>query len=157
MFDPDVSGSGHQPLYFDQLTAIYNHYTVLTSTIVIRWRSRGSSASVVAGVFINDDSTVTPSNAVFRLEQSSAVYKTIGYQQSEEVVVTKKWSAKQAFGPSAISDPNLQGTSSANPSEQQMFTITMSPLDGSTTATIDAFVTITYDCVWQELKDIAAS
>lgn len=157
MYDPDISGTGHQPMYFDQLAAIYNHYTVLKSTIVVRLRSRGSSSAAVYAIYINDDSTVTPTNVVFRCEQSSAVYKTVGYQQSEEVVLKKTWDAKQAFGPGALADPNLQGTASANPTEQQMFTLTMSPLDGATACTVDAFVTITYDVIWQELKDITSS
>lgn len=157
MYDPDISGTGHQPMYFDQLAAIYNHYTVVKSTIVVRLRSRGSSAGAIYAIYINDDSTVTPTNVVFRCEQSSAVYKTVGYQQSEEVVIKKTWDAKKNFGPGALADPNLQGTASANPTEQQMFTLTMSPLDGATACTVDAFVTITYDAIWQELKDIAAS
>ena len=31
LFDPDQTGTGHQPYYFDQFAALYNRYTVLGS------------------------------------------------------------------------------------------------------------------------------
>ena len=31
MYDPNITGTGHQPMYFDQFTAMYDHYTVLKS------------------------------------------------------------------------------------------------------------------------------
>jgi hypothetical protein len=34
IFDPDRTGAGHQPLYFDQVAAIYNRYRVLKA----RWK-----------------------------------------------------------------------------------------------------------------------
>jgi len=34
LFDPDRTGAGHQPLYYDQITTIYNRYRVLKT----RWK-----------------------------------------------------------------------------------------------------------------------
>ena len=33
LFDPDQTGTGHQPYYFDQFAALYNRYTVLGSKL----------------------------------------------------------------------------------------------------------------------------
>ncbi len=35
-FDPDLTGAGHQPYTWDQLTAIYKFYTVTSSTIELQ-------------------------------------------------------------------------------------------------------------------------
>lgn len=157
MYDPDISGAGHQPMYFDQLTAIYNHYTVLSSKITIRARARASGVAAGLGVYINDDATVTPTDFTGRAEHTDSVYKTVGTSGSEETVIVKRWSAAKNFGPNPLSDPNLQGTAAANPTEIQNFTMFLTPLDGATSCTIDYLVTIEYDACWQELKDIAPS
>lgn len=35
LFDPDFTGTGHQPQWFDQLSAVYNFYRVLGSKITV--------------------------------------------------------------------------------------------------------------------------
>lgn len=47
-FDPNVTGTGHQPMYFDQLTAIYARYKVHGATIRVTF----SATSEVAGTAI---------------------------------------------------------------------------------------------------------
>lgn len=37
LFDPDQTGTGHQPYRFDQLAAIYQRYRVLKSKITVDW------------------------------------------------------------------------------------------------------------------------
>lgn len=158
MFDPDFTASGHQPLYFDQLTAIYNHYTVLSSKITVRCTQQGgTSPSIHAVVYINDDTTTVGSTLYSRMEQNSAVYGTILPDGNSTLTLSKKWKASENFGPSVIGDPNLQGTAAANPTEQQFWTLTIGSADGSSTGGFYATVTIEYEAVWQELKDIATS
>jgi len=157
MFDPNITGTGHQPMYFDQLSAIYNHYTVLNSKISVSCVAIATAAGVI-GVYINDDASVVPGTAIGLCEQGTANYRIVNIGTSLPTLsLRRKWSAKQAFGPGAISDPNLQGSASANPTEQQAFTCFVQSIDLSSTFAIDFFVTIEYDCVWQELKDIASS
>jgi len=35
LFDPDYTGTGHQPQWFDQLSAVYSYYRVLNSKITV--------------------------------------------------------------------------------------------------------------------------
>ena len=65
MFDPDASVGGHQPLYFDQYMAGYDHYTVIGSKIKVT-PSNASTADIVPvyyGVIIDDDSSNSYTNA----------------------------------------------------------------------------------------------
>jgi len=158
MFDPDVTGAGHQPLYFDQLTAIYNHYTVLASKITLKFVARtAATCGTHCVVFVNDDSALTATSVYGLSEQNSSAYGELTPAGNNVLTLRKKWSAKENFGPGAISDPNLQGTAAANPTEVMNFYIQTQAMDLASTYSVDVFVTLEYDAVWQELKDIASS
>jgi hypothetical protein len=32
-FDPDITGTGHQPYYWDTYTGVYNYYSVMGSRV----------------------------------------------------------------------------------------------------------------------------
>lgn len=158
MYDPDITGTGHQPMFFDQLTAIYNHYTVLSSKITIQASPRTSNTLPVAvGVYLNDDSSVPYSELNSLCENSSTVWTFVAPGQPA-TRITKSFRASEHFGPGVISDPNLQGTASANPTEQMCYTVfVVAPTGTASTERLDCIVTIEYTAVWQELKEIAAS
>lgn len=158
LYDPDATGTGSQPLYFDQLAALYNHYTVLSSKITIQLVPRsGMSVYGIYGVYINDDTTVTPASSDRACEQSTSSYTIVGSLQ-QPIKLRRSWNAKNAFGPGALSDPNLQGTSAANPTEQQFFTVFWQELAAAgTSQVVDAICTLEYTAMWQELKDIGGS
>lgn len=159
LYDPNVTGVGHQPMYFDQLAAIYNHYTVLSSKITISAVIADTVINPVHLVcYINDDTTVTPATIQSRMEQSTARFTTVLPSGNGRAVITNRWSATQNFGPGAVSDPNLQGNAAANPTEQQYYTISGQVADLASSWGITAvYVVIEYDTIWQELKDIETS
>lgn len=159
MYDPNTTGAGHQPMYFDQLSAIYNHYTVLASKITISAVIADTVINPVHLVcYVNDDSTLTPASIQARMEQSTARFTTVLPSGNGRAVLTNRWSATQNFGPGAISDPNLQGDATTNPTEQQFYTISGQVADlVSSWGISGVYVVIEYDAIWQELKDIASS
>lgn len=163
MFDPDQTGGGHQPMYFDQMAAIYDHYTVIASKITVTFASADTTPTTTqmripftVGVFLNDDSTTTPGiNGV--LENS--LMKTHSFTMNPGNSRTMKlgWSAKKTFGGSILGNSSLVGTATVNPAEEQFFT-----LFADSAAMLDATdifyrVQIDYIAVWTELKDIASS
>lgn len=155
MYDPDITGTGHQPLYYDQLAAIYNHYHVVASKFKLTLTNSSTSVSQNITVFVNDDSTIVPNYQSIK-EQSSAS-SSIVVPFTSPLVMTKYWSAKKNFGGSIISNPNLEGTVSSNPTEQSTFCVFAQASDGSGSVTTFGFVEIEYTAVWTELKDIAQS
>lgn len=159
MFDPDYTSTGHQPLYFDQLAALYNHFTVTASKITVKFLAGTANSAVplLVAMYVNDDTSVTPANLYNQAEQSTARFGMVPVQGNGTLVLTSKWSAKENFGPGVISDPNLQGTSAADPTEQQLWSIQYQSADLAATSTCYAQITIEYDAVWQELKDIGGS
>lgn len=53
LFDPDLTSGGHQPLYYDQLTAVYNEYLVFKFDISLELINQASS-SVIAVLMFSD-------------------------------------------------------------------------------------------------------
>lgn len=155
MFDPDASATGHQPMYFDQISAIYNHFTVVKSNIKVTFTPEGGSSFAAFGVFINDDTTVTPT-ILGCLEQSSAQNGIMTITTSDPQVRRSYWDAVKAFGPSPLANDNLQGSGSADPTEQQVWTIWCGN-STATTVNIAILVEIEYTAVWDELKDVDVS
>jgi len=157
MFAPFASGTGHQPLYFDQMGALYNHYTVIGSRCSFKLvPSSALQVAIVVGAYVNDDTTAqTAINTIG--EQSTGTRIMIGADSNRNYTIRKKWSAKKYFGGSVLGNNDLEGTTVGNPNEQSYFNISMQAADASTTASIFVDVEISYIAVWAELKDIAGS
>jgi len=154
MYDPSVTGGTHQPYYFTQLSAIYNHFTVIGSKIKVHIKKSDASTTVptFCNLMINDDSTVTPAMLAL-MEHPSAKHGLVqGYDQT--LVLTNKWSAKKTFGGSVLGNDNLQGSGSADPTEQSCYVLSLDSSINSTQTSVDLLVEIDYIAVWEELKDI---
>lgn len=160
LYDPNITGTGHQPMYFDNLMAVYDHYTVIgskvTATVVPNSASDGPGAF---SIFINDDTTTSAGTFISDVsEQSSGTPITVlPIGQSMPLKVVKTWSAKQTFGGSVLGNDNLQGTASANPLEQSYYQFAYQDLRAAGTSTVTVIVNIEYTAVFDELKDQAAN
>lgn len=63
VYDPDYTGAGHQPLGYDQLSALYEAYQVIGSSIVARFFSTLATNSLnqaQIGIFPSMDVTAPP-------------------------------------------------------------------------------------------------
>lgn len=160
MFDPDITGTGHQPMYFDQYSAIYDHYCVIGSRIVVKAVNTvaGTSAAGRLTILVNDDTSITTSNVETIAEQNQGLSVRIipaGYND-KPVTMMAKFSAKKFFGGSTLANTELQGTTASNPTEQTYYDICMQA-DGGSSLVMAFTVEIQYIAIWKELKDIAPS
>lgn len=155
LYDPSSSFAGHQPMYFDTLATLYNHYTCLNSKITVQCYAT-STYGILAGVYIEDDTTRTPTFSGAASEQNSSSYGLVAPGGAGGNVVTfrKSWSATEAFGANPLSNDNLQGTVAANPTEQQHYTIFAQHVDQTQIVAISGVLTVEYDAVWDELKNL---
>lgn len=159
LYDPNITGIGHQPYYFDQLTALYNHYCVIGSKFTAKFTpiSAAQPATMVC-LFINDDTSVTGAAIDTQEELGTARWKVVPNSTTVPMPPLRvKWSAKKYFGKSVLANTDLQGTVSANPTEQSYFTLCIGSMDKINTTSCYVEVIIEYIAVWKELKDIASS
>lgn len=155
MYDPNTTGGGHQPMYFDELAALYDHFTVISSFIKITLTT-GSTSNAPAQVVLDlDDDATGVGNINQASEHNRAVVKTIGQSATAPVVLTSFWNAKQ-FGPSPLDNDNLQGSSAADPTELSQWILYLGSLNGQNTA-VNLGIEVWYNAIWDELKTNAGS
>jgi hypothetical protein len=154
MYDPNITGTGHQPMYFDQMSAIYDHYTVFKSEIIYEFLVK--TADQMVGCYIDDDTSIT-NDPVLCGELPTGSSHLLSVVAIRPLVVRKRWDAKKFFGGDIYDNYNLQGTASANPVEQSYYTMVTQPFDGASSTTVLMNVTIRYQAVWDELKNIGSS
>lgn len=157
-YSPAYTTSGHQPLYRDQLAALYNHYHVIGSKIKIKFCHGGSgNVSASVGCYINDDVATTPALFYGLMEQPTAKHSILPASQDDTFNAILKWSAKKNFGKGVLANDSLGAAVGANPIETQVFTLWHQPNDLTTTQTVYAEILIEFIVIWTELKDIETS
>jgi len=154
LYDPNITGTGSQPLYFDQLSAVYNHYTVLRSRIKVTFGAI-SSAPHVYSIVVEDD-TSGPVNAIVASERPMSTTKMVSPQNDGLCTLSLSWDAAQVFGPNPMAQDSLQGTPASNPTEQSYFVI--QGYDTSLTGSSQTiYVQMEFDVVWDEFATTARS
>lgn len=159
MYDPDITGSGHQPNGFDQLATLYNHYTVVGSKITIQCFNYDSAQTQIAGLSTLADSTGFTGDIFQYVEQGKSKYVTMGQKgadRSKKLVTT--FSTKKFFRKSNVMDEDdLKGDDTQNPTEQAYYHVVAAPIGAVDTAPVQVFVVIEYSAVWHEPKTLAQS
>lgn len=158
LYDPNYTSTGHQPMYFDQFMALYNHYTVIGCKMVVRmipFENNGVPMKVC--LWQNDDTTVTPSSFSELAEQSKSQTRLIGSDGSNQTTLRLNWSARKTFGKNPLENFDLRGNSGANPTEQSLGTISVQAGDELSTVAVLCQVYMEFISVYTELKDISGS
>ncbi len=167
MFDPDVTGTGHQPMGFDTMMEYFDQYVVTRSHITVRFvHSTGEVLPVICGLKLADD-TASPSNQEF---VENGLGRT-GFFAGDASIVQGKYCQCQLsldcdvmayFGrhedeKQFLNDVNMQGTAAANPTEQVYFLIAIWNMNGAVAPEAKLEVKLTYDAVYFEPRKHAVS
>lgn len=159
LFDPNITGAGHQPRGFDQLMALYDHYVVIGVKIYLTSINGDTGNGNIVGCYVADVST--PAGDVFYpLEARMMTYGVLGMENGQSSTTLELQLNPNKFlgRASPLSDPQLKGSSSANPSEQAYIHCFCIPGPGGVdTQVVYNHVRIEYDVVFIEPKTIAQS
>lgn len=93
LYDPDVSGTGHQPMGFDQLTPLYNRYIVTGAKITTSFENSATTvnAGVTVGITVHEGQTFYASTAQdveTLIEQGKTTYRMLSQAQGNIGTVT---------------------------------------------------------------------
>lgn len=159
MFDPNLTSTGHQPMYFDQMAALYNHYVVEGSRITIKAITPGSTAVNVIACALNcdDDTTATYSNMYSVIEDDCDSWGYTGGLDNKTLTLKEKFKTKDVFGGNPQSNPDLIGKIGADPTEVYLYNFFIQTLDETSSVTVRFVVEIEFEATWFERKNVASS
>lgn len=158
LYDPNRSGTGHQPYGRDTYATIYNHYTVLNSKITVTYsQANGVLNAYTWGVSIEDDVSTTPTydNWMERPNAKSVLLTmNAGAQQKP---ISKSWNRAERF-PRDDTSLSLSSAMGTSPAEEEFFMLVVqAQTSGTALGTIYMTVQIEYTAEFYELQDLGNS
>lgn len=164
IYDPNRTGTGHQPIGFDQMMLMYEQFCVIRSHIKVTFINVGSDASRIAIILSPD--TGAPSSITAAMENgllSTAVINGSGDSSGVNRMKTLQLACDvpKYFGKTyqgILADPTMSGTVASDPAEQVYFQICVwDPFTTSVSAEVALDVTVSYDVMYWEPKKLASS
>ena len=160
LYDPDITGTGNQPRFFDQMANLYDHYCVIGAHISARLFNTDSSHAIQTWITTRD-STVAYTNPVDNTENARAVTRVLGAKgaSKDQAVMTANVNPAKFLGlTSPLSEYDLRGTAVTNPAELVYFHVGAADLNGGNDPLpVECLVTIDYRTVWTEMIQPAQS
>lgn len=161
IYDPNASGTGHQPMYHDQMALFYQYYTVIASFIKVTFDQQNVSQNNY-GIILSQDSSLNVDPTVI-LEQYGGTKPLISSQRNSPLSLRKSFDAKRIFKStfkSLMGDDAQRVTVGGSPGTKikYFFTVWAGPMDPTVTmASHKCQVEISYVVAWREPKDATPS
>ena len=168
LYDPDSTGTGHQPANFDRWTNIYDHYTVVGSRIRVKFTpsTTNNNTPAIIGIVLSDSGSEISGNNwstedLLEKRLTKASWRSVGYVGNPSVPrVAKNFSARKFFGKpngTMIGDGQYRGRmgnfgTGGNPAEGAFFEVFSTNIAGNDPANLPLLVTIDYLAVLTEPK-----
>lgn len=164
LFDPNFTGTGHQPYYFDQLAAVYKRYTIRNakmqakfSHIVNATTTLQPSGPTIVGISGDDDGTVSTTLTTAMEDnntKSDFLNNALGGNNVKTLSID--YSPQRDLGVEHTND-SLVALVSANPTRPWFGTVFMAETGLATPTTVAVRVEITFRVIFSEGDSIAGS
>lgn len=153
LYDPNVTGTGHQPMFFDQMMTLFEHYTVLKARLSCHVTNVHASQMCKFGVIVGADVTSFSSNYQVNMETGLMTYATLSPNASANSMATLYQTVDLTkFGgmQQVLDVTEMRGTVAANPTEQSYIILMLWNPQNSTVPSVLMDVIIEYDAVFTE-------
>jgi len=159
LYDPDYTGTGHQPRYYDQLTPIYGRYKVLASECFVEMINGGANSGAIFALTPNTEIlTFTTWQLASELPRSK-VSEIIPVASRYPFKLRSKASTTQICGllPYQVNDEDWSASVGSNPLQLWYWNINISSIDTSTNLAVSMRVRLVYDAVMYDRLDVGTS
>jgi len=159
LYDPNITGTGHQPMGFDQLMIFYNHYCVAKCKVSL---VATNASSVPCQIVVRQDAGSTPITVIDRiLEIGANSYTHLdtagGTNAQKELKMSLDIARLQGLSRSALTaDSTLRGDSAANPAELTYAHVQVFSAAGFT-ATVNFDILLEMEAYFLEPRDASSS
>lgn len=159
LFDPEFTGTGHQPMGFDQMMTFFNHFVVLKARLICTFVNTVASTPTVCIRQDGDSSAITVIDRIIELGGvvMDVLQSKNTYGSSATLELDLDIAKLQGVSQAAItSDPSLQGNAAASPAEVTYFHVAMWDTSTTTGGCI-VNVVLEQTAVFLEPRDITES
>lgn len=162
LHDPDVTGFGHQPIVYDQMSAIYSNFVVLGARVDVSFSpSSVTTTGTPFGPFLvgitGNSSNAFATAATDLIEQPRSVSDIVGRDfGSSTKNLTLTYSPKACLGLSA-SDDTVAGTTSGTAPSKQFYACVWSVDRSANSGSVQASVVVSYRVKFYNLRNITGS
>lgn len=160
LHDPNETGVGHQPMYFDTLTAVYRRYVVRGSVIRVIYNAvteTAASSCWQVGI-LGQGNTTVDNTASTNCEQGHSVFADVNGRNgnSGQKVLTMKYTPEACLN-LTTKDTDVGATAGSNPDQSYKFVVWAQDLQATGTTNLVATVEIIFDCEFSQVIAQSAS
>lgn len=155
LYDPDLSGIGHQPKGFDQMMALYERYDCLRSTIQVKLANTGTVPIVMVCLPKKDTSAAT--EVTGPIEAPFSVHALTGSKEANSLATVTNHVDIAKFTGRNRADLSYTGSASANPAQAVYWAVVLESVGGIDTHAAHWMVTIDYTVRFFNRKPLGAS
>lgn len=162
-YDPDFAAGGQQPMYFDELTALWQRYCVLSSQIQVNAINRtatGGASFTKVGVYPLGRAT-PESDLPSATERDNCKYAQLGPNTGDQGIINITHYAKATQVLGKARDENTDDVLSAlyttNPARQWYWHVFAGTLDNLSDINVFLDVTLTYYVKFYDKIDVGRS
>lgn len=115
LYDPDYTGTGHQPRGFDQYMLMYKKFVVLGSKITARFTNLGGATNgdAMVGISVATDAA-TVIDIIDEMEARKSKFKILTGNNDVATTITNFYSHKTWIKSKPLTDDTVHGTASAS-------------------------------------------
>lgn len=149
-YDPQYALGGSQPMYYDELTSLYDYYNVLSSSVVVNFVNKTAAAGssfVKCGIFPHGNATNT-TGITESTERDSCNFAQLGPNTGDQGIMTVKHYAKTTAvlgkNNDEKDDDSLSAYKNQLPNEPWYWHVFVGSLDRTSTVNLFADITLVY-------------
>lgn len=151
LFDPNITGVGHQPAGFDQYMLLYGEYVVTKSWIKIVSVNTDPNSQQLIGISFLDKSATSVDPRVY-IEQGSCKWSLLDtYKSGSVVTLTHEVDMRKVSTQDIFTEDNFTGSATTNPTDTHYWHLWAAPIDLATnTSAVSLMVEIQYEVYFRD-------
>jgi hypothetical protein len=159
LFDPDLTGTGHQPMGFDQMMVFYQHFCVVKARIIVTAKTESGDQCTVC---VRQDASATPLTVIDRIiEFGGLVQDQLGatgdFGSQKSLTLALDVARLQGLtSQTMLADPSLRGDAATSPTELTYFHISIWDAGGQS-CSANLTVVLEQDAYFLEPRDATES